>query len=126
MNMLLMMAAGGLALVGVVHSVLGEVMVFRTLRTRSMVPTAGHPVLREWQVRILWATWHLASILGWALSALLWRLANAPADADLRTWLAQVAVVALLASALLVLGATRGRHPAWAALLAIAALVAWH
>lgn len=126
MNMLLMMAAGGLALVGVVHSVLGEVVVFRTLRTRGMVPTAGHPVLREWQVRNLWATWHLASILGWALSALLWRLANAPADADLRTWLAQVAVVALLASALLVLGATRGRHPAWAALLAIAALVAWH
>lgn len=126
MNMLLMMASGGLALVGVVHSVLGEVMVFRTLRTRGMVPTAGHPVLREWQVRILWATWHLASILGWALSALLWRLANAPADADLRTWLAQVAVVALLASALLVLGATRGRHPAWAALLTIAALVAWH
>ncbi|EHL21915.1 hypothetical protein KYG_15580 [Acidovorax sp. NO-1] len=126
MNMLLMMAAGGLALVGVAHSVLGEVMVFRTLRTRGMVPTAGHPVLREWQVRILWATWHLASILGWALSALLWRLANAPADVDLRPWLAQVAVVALLASALLVLGATRGRHPAWAALLAIAALVAWH
>ena len=126
MNMLLMMASGGLALVGVAHSVLGEVMVFRTLRTGGMVPTAGHPVLRQWHVRILGATWHLASILGWALSALLWRLANAPADADLRTWLAQVAVVALLASALLVLGATRGRHPAWAALLAIAALVAWH
>lgn len=126
MNMLLVVAAAGLALVCVVHSVLGEVMVFRTLRTGGVVPTAGHPVLRAWQVRILWATWHLASILGWALSGLLWHLATTTADADLWARLAQVAVAALLASALLVLGATRGRHPAWAALLAIAALVAWH
>ena len=126
MNTSLVLAAVGLALVGAAHSVLGEILVFRSLRLRGVVPTGGQPVLREQHVRILWGSWHLVTVLGWALSALLWRLANAPADADLRAWPAQVAVVALLASALLVLGATRGRHPAWAALLAIAALVAWH
>lgn len=71
MNTALVLAAGGLALVGVAHSVLGELLVFRALRTEGIVPTGGRPVLREWQVRILWGTWHLATVLGWALSALM-------------------------------------------------------
>ena len=65
MNNPLLLAAAGLALVGLVHSVLGEVLVFRTLRTHGLVPTAGYPVLRERQVRILWASWHLVTVLGW-------------------------------------------------------------
>ena len=56
MNTALVLAAGGLALAGVAHSVLGELLVFRTLRTEGIVPTGGRPVLREWQVRILWGT----------------------------------------------------------------------
>lgn len=78
MNNPLLLAAAGLALVGLIHSVLGEVLVFRTLRTHGLVPTAGYPVLRERQVRILWASWHLVTVLGWALSALLWRLGSGP------------------------------------------------
>ena len=116
MNTALVLAAGGLALVGVAHSVLGEVLVFRALRTEGIVPTGGRPVLREWQVRILW---------GWALSALMWRLGTAPLDADLGAWVADVAGVATLASGVLVFYATEGRHPAWFALLVVAALVWW-
>jgi hypothetical protein len=112
MNTALVLAAGGLALVGVAHSVLGELLVFRALRT-------------EWQVRILWGTWHLATVLGWALSALMWRLGTAPLDADLGAWVADVAGVATLASGVLVFYATEGRHPAWFALLVVAALVWW-
>ncbi|PJI95880.1 hypothetical protein CLU85_0610 [Acidovorax sp. 69] len=125
MNTALVLAAGGLALVGVAHSVLGEVLVFRTLRTQGIVPTGGRPVLREQQVRILWGTWHLASVLGWALSALLWRLGTVPVDTHLGGWVADVAGVATLASGLLVFYATDGRHPAWAALWVVAALVWW-
>lgn len=126
MNTALVLAAAGLALVGVAHSVLGEILVFRALRTHGMVPTGGYPVLREWQVRILWGTWHLASILGGALSALLWRLGTQPGDPGLGAWVADVAVLAMLASGLLVFYATQGRHPAWFALLGVAALVWWH
>ena len=125
MNTALVLAAAGLALVGAVHSVMGEILVFRTLRTRGVVPTGGYPVLREHQVRILWGTWHLVTVLGWALSALLWRLASAPVETNLAAWMADVAGAATLVSGLLVFYATDGRHPAWAALLVIATLVWW-
>lgn len=125
MNTALVLAAAGLALVGVAHSVLGEILVFRALRTHGVVPTGGYPVLREQHVRILWGTWHLVTVLGWALSALLWRLGTEPGDPGLGAWVADVAVLAMLASGLLVFYATQGRHPAWCALLAIAALVWW-
>ena len=47
MNTSLVLAAVGLALVGAAHSVLGEILVFRSLRLRGVVPTGGQPVLRE-------------------------------------------------------------------------------
>lgn len=126
MNPLFLFAAGVLALVALAHSVLGEILVFRSLRTQGVVPTAGRPVLREPQVRILWGTWHLVTVLGWALSALLWRLGTAPwGDAALGAWVADVAGVATLAGGVLVFYATKGHHPAWVPLLAVAALVWW-
>jgi len=125
MNTALVVAAAGLALVGVVHSLLGEVLVFRGLRKRGIVPTGGQPVLREHHVRILWGSWHVVTVLGWALSALLWRLGTGAADADLGAWVADVAAAAVSASGLLVFFATDGRHPAWAVLLVVATLVWW-
>jgi hypothetical protein len=126
MNTALVLAASGLALVGAAHSVLGEIMVFRRLRQRGgIVPTGGQPVLREPHVRILWGSWHLVTVLGWALSALLWRLGTGTSGADLGAWVADVAAAASLASGLLVFYATDGRHPAWVALLVVATLVWW-
>ncbi|KFC66715.1 hypothetical protein FG93_04194 [Bosea sp. LC85] len=62
--------AGALMLViGLIHSVLGEMLIFRHMRRGSLVPTMGQPLLRERHVRILWASWHLPSILGWGHSA---------------------------------------------------------
>ncbi|AOG22939.1 hypothetical protein [Acidovorax sp. RAC01] len=139
MNPLLIAAAVGLALVGLVHSVLGEIMVFRGLRTqgvraqhrrhdvdatRSSVPTWALALPRA-QLGIVWASWHLVTLLGWALAALLWRLGTAPSDAALAAWVADAAGLATLAGGMLVLYATRGRHPGWTALLVVAALVWW-
>jgi len=139
MNPLLIAAALGLALVGLVHSVLGEIMVFRGLRTQgvrarglrhdvgatsSNVPTWALALPRE-HLGIVWASWHLVTLLGWALSALLWRLGTVPSDAALAAWVADVAGMVTLAGGMLVLYATRGRHPGWAALLVVAALVWW-
>ena len=56
----LFFAAGLLALItGVVHSVFGEILIFRHLRSGGLVPAMGAPPLRERNVRIIWATWHL-------------------------------------------------------------------
>ncbi len=125
MNTTLLLAAVGLALVGLAHSVLGEILVFKPLRVQGWVPTAGAPVLRERHIRILRGSWHLVTLLGWALSALLWRLGTSPSDAALAWWVTDVVAMATLASGLLVFVATRGNHPAWFALMSIAALVWW-
>ena len=92
MNPWLVAAAATVFVIGLVHSVLGEHMIFRHLRHGSassgIVPTGGAPALRDFQTRILWASWHLVTVLAWALAALIF-------------WLARPA--ALLAAAVLVM-----------------------
>lgn len=71
------LVAGSLALLtGVIHSVLGEIRIFRPLRSKGLVPTIGAPPLREGHIRIIWATWHLGSVFGWAFAGVLLRLSS--------------------------------------------------
>ena len=119
----LFFAAGSLALItGIVHSVLGEILIFRHLRNGGLVPAmAAHP-LRERNIRILWATWHLGSVFGWAFAGILFRLAVAPHDSSLIAFVLSTIVFANIGASLLVLIGTKGRHPGWIALLAVAVL----
>lgn len=118
--------AGALtALTAVVHSVMGEVLIFRALRTRSLVPSGPAPPLRARHVHILWATWHLASVFGLACAALLLWIAVANVDGALARVVVHAVATAHLLGAVLVLGATRGRHPGWIALLLVALLGWW-
>lgn len=119
-----MFAAGVLALVvGAVHSVLGEVLIFRHLRSRGLVPAMGAPPLRERHIRILWASWHVATVFGWAFGIVLLRLATLTAEHSLREIVESAIVFAFLGGSFLVLIGTKGRHPGWVGLLAVAALV---
>ena len=124
MQPLLLGAGMVMALTALVHSVVGDVLIFRQLRRGGVVPTEGGPLLRERHVRILWASWHLVSILGWALAAILIDVAQAPGQPLPHAWLVKVAITASLAGSALVLFATRGRHPGWLSLL-VAAILAW-
>ena len=118
-----MLAAGSLALiVGAVHSLLGEMLIFRHLRNGSIVPALGAPPLRERHVRILWGTWHLATVLGWGLAVILLRLAAPQDEPGLHALVVNAITLSFLASSILVLVATKGRHPGWIGLLAVAAL----
>lgn len=118
----LYLAAGVItALTGIVHSVFGERLIFRHLRDGRLVPALGAPPLRERHVRIIWATWHLASIFGWAAAGILIRLAFAPAPPV--SLVAIGLAFAYLGGAILVLVGTKGRHPGWVALLAVALLI---
>lgn len=113
-------AAPSLAVItGLIHSVLGEWLIFRHLRQGTVVPQLGAPPLRARNIRILWATWHLASVFGWAFAALLFSLANSP-EAPLRERVLQATVAANAGGAILALVGTRGRHPGWVALGAVA------
>lgn len=118
----LSIAAVVIGLVGVGHSVLGELLIFRQLRGGGVLPDQPAPPLRLRHVRILWATWHIASVFGWGLVAVVWRIANAP-GADIAGFAVQATGVSACVSAALVLFATGGRHPGWIGLLAAALLM---
>ena len=110
-------------LTGLIHSVYGEILIFRQLRRGGWIPASAAAPLRERHVRILWATWHLASVFGWAFAALMFRLAFGH---PLTTaWIVAAIAFANLGGAILVLVGTKGRHPGWIALGAVAALAAW-
>jgi hypothetical protein len=118
-----LLAAGVLALVvGLVHSVLGEVLIFRRMRSQGIVPTMGAALLRESHVRILWACWHIVTILGWAIAAILLRLAFLTDYRVIEAFVVNAIIIALLSCALLVLIATKGKHPGWIGLLGVAVL----
>jgi ABC-type Mn2+/Zn2+ transport system permease subunit len=106
--------------VGVVHSLLGEWLIFRKLRRGTFVPDQPAPPLQERNVRILWATWHLASAFGFGFAAILLSLAAKDSAAD--PTLIRAIVLAFGIGAGLVLVGTRGRHPGWIGLLIVAVL----
>lgn len=117
---LLMLAAALAVFTGIVHSLLGELLIFRRLARGSLVPKLPAPPLSGRHVRILWATWHLASVFGWAFAALLWRMAGAPGSClSAGDVLSAIALANLIGAALVLVG-TRARHPGWIALSAIA------
>jgi hypothetical protein len=119
----LLLAAGVLVLVtGLIHSVLGEILIFRHLRSGGLVPAMAAPPLRERNIRIIWATWHLATVLGWALAGVLFHLAIAPQGQSLAAFVLSAICFAYLGAGLLVLVGTKARHPGWIALLAVAML----
>ncbi|KQV53479.1 hypothetical protein ASC95_12155 [Pelomonas sp. Root1217] len=123
MNPWLVGAAALVFVIGLAHSWLGERMVFRHLRAGGLVPVGGQPALREFQTRILWASWHVVTALAWALAVVLAWLAQPAVQAMSGGIIEAAAATALAVSGGLVLLSNRGRHPAWIALLAAAALV---
>ncbi|WP_334189465.1 hypothetical protein [Noviherbaspirillum sp.] len=99
-------------------------MIFRLMRLQGIIPTNGGNVLREPHVRILWASWHVVTALGWCVAiTLLWLALPSTAQISQST-LSKAIACALLVSSLLVLVGTKGKHPGWMGLLAAAALTA--
>lgn len=113
-----------LTLVGLIHSVLGEVLIFSRMRTKGMVPTNGGSVLRERHVRILWSTWHVVTVLAFLAAAAILNLKSVPSARVGESWMEAMVIAALLASSALVGIGTRARHPGWVGLLMVAVLVA--
>lgn len=116
MNPWLIAAGVCTLLIGGVHSVMGERRIFRHLRQGGLVPSLAEPLLRPYQLQIVWASWHLVTVFGLGTSALLFVAARPDAPPPLRNLMVLCAVGILLLSAALVALATRGRHLAWLAL----------
>ena len=72
-----LLAAGILAvIVGLVHSVLGEILIFRQLRASGVVPDRSAPPLQTRHIRIIWASWHAVTLFGWSLAGVLLAVAS--------------------------------------------------
>ena len=122
MNWYFLAAALLILLIGAVHSVLGERLIFRRMRRSGYIPTEGGQVLREPYVRIIWASWHVVTVMGWCVAVFLAWGAVQVSSAGFHFFLHTISIT-MLACSVLVLVGTKGRHPGWAGLLAVAALV---
>ena len=123
MNWYFVIAAALAFLVGLVHSVLGERLIFRRLRQDGFVPTNGGKLLGERDVRILWASWHVLTVFGWCIASILLWLSLPSSSTSSARFIEQAVIVAMLAGSALVFIGTKARHPGWAGLLAVAIFV---
>ena len=123
MNWYFVIAAALAFLVGLVHSVLGERLIFRRLRQDGFVPTNGGELLGERHVRILWASWHVLTVFGWCIGSILLWLSLSSSSVSSAWFIEQAVVITMLAGSALVFVGTKARHPGWAGLLAVAVFV---
>ena len=98
-------------------------MIFRRMRFGTIIPTNGGKVIGEGHVRIVWASWHIVTLFGWLIAATLIWLAASPDRIQNQGVILSAIASTMLVSALLVLIATKARHPGWVGLLGVAALV---
>jgi len=109
-------------ILGLIHSILGEYLIFHPKRKpRTLVPTQVESDVQEKHLRIIWATWHLASLFGFCIGALLIKLAIV-SNQDFELLLFLI-TGSMILSGLLVLMATKGKHPGWFILLLIGTLI---
>lgn len=115
MNYYLLSAGLLTILLGLAHSLLGEILIFKYKRLPGqIVPTKHSKVLPEGHLRIIWATWHVATLLAWAVSASLVHLAlQTIQDTPSATFFIAATTYSIFALGLGVLWATKGKHPGW-------------
>jgi len=100
--------------IGVAHSYLGERYILIRLFRRTDLPALFGS---DWFTRrTLRFAWHLTTVAWWGLGALILLVGGGASRAQLGLAIAAT----FLASALLAMAGTRGRHLAWVVFLAIA------
>ncbi len=115
----LFLAAGLTFGLGAAHSWLGE---------RWFIGPLLDPATREgllarssWARRVVRFGWHITILAWWGIAAILAALALSPLDPQGRSALIAIAVT-FLATGMLILVTSRGRHLAWPVCLAITGL----
>ena len=119
MNLYLLIAGILCFPLGIAHSILGEYLIFKHKRIKgNIVPSKGGEELKERHLRILWATWHLASIFGWCIGAILIKIAVMQ-NLEIVDFILNSIIYTMFLSSVLVLVGTKGKHPGWIVLFLI-------
>ncbi len=120
-----LLVAGCLSIaLGLIHSAMGEILIFHRMREGKIIPTNGHPILKERHVRILWASWHLVTIFGFGLGIILLRYSLNDSEGVNQIFIEKTILFSMLAGVFLVFIGTKGKHPGWVVLLIISILLA--
>jgi len=123
MNGYLLLSGILIILLGLAHSIIGERLIFKPLRDGDAA-AAALAVLPARRWAAIWSAWHLLTLLGCGLGALLIALALRPLPVDAMVTMQAVLIATFLLSAVFWVVGTKGRHPAWIVLLLIA-LATW-
>ena len=113
-------------LLGIIHSILGEYLIFKSKRNKgNVVPSKKSPALKERHLRIIWATWHLASLFGWCIGVVLIHISlNQNAFlVESFDFILQAIMYTMFLGSLLVFIGTKAKHPGWVVLLLIGILI---
>jgi hypothetical protein len=117
MNWFVLAASILTVLVGVVHSVLGEIRIFSRLTNTTL---EKEPVFKR-QYGILWASWHFLSVLGWGFAVVLFWLGTTKTPNT--NFVLMVVACVMAIGSVLVFIATKARHLGWVGLLAVSLLL---
>jgi hypothetical protein len=123
MNHYLLSAGVLMFVLAAAHSVLGERLIFRHVRAGTPGHEAATALLPQRRWDSLWSTWHLLSLIGLGLSA---AMVAASTFDDLTQAVDIVAIilaVTFAVSGVFWFAGTKGKHPAWIVLFAIAGLI---
>lgn len=126
MNTYLFIAGVLFFLLGIAHSVIGEYLIFKDKRNKgSFVPSKTSTELKEKHLRIIWATWHLSSFIGFCIGAILIKIAleQNHLNSNFTDFIIQSIIYATFISSFLVLIGTKGKHPGWIGFLIIGILL---
>ena len=110
-------------ILGIAHSILGEYLIFNPLR-KKRTSIKRDNLFQKKHLGIIWATWHLASIFGFAFGWILIKFSSNE-NHILTNNFALPIILATGLSSFLVLYATKGRHPGWIVLMLIAILISF-
>lgn len=126
MNILVFSAGILCILLGIIHSILGERLIFSNSHSTddTKPKPSKHDIFKTYR-GILWATWHLASIFGWSIGIILLKLSAHTQEMDEKwiTLLIHPFIFAMFGGTVLVIVGTKGKHPGWIVLLCIGILL---
>ena len=120
MNSYFALAAVLAFIVGLTHSIVGELLLIRRLSNDCLPALAGSKDLARDTLR---ATWHLPTALAWGIGAILLRISLPSSPSSNLAFIEGAIALSLLACALVFLFSTKAKHPGWAGLLAVGLLV---
>lgn len=126
MNIYLALAAGIAFLTGIVHSTMGELLIFRRLRRKNNSADGQNSGLHIAHQRIIWASWHMVSVFGWGFGVILFWLSISSENSKIAEFVEYTIIISMFIASMLVLFGTRGKHPGWFALLSISAILTFN